>query len=199
MGRGARAASAPPVTTAPGLTLQKSTPRASSPSAACGIRLLLRNSLSGHQPSATQRYPSSSRATTRTPSSRVLAIPGKASALAGRRMVAAFGRERKRGTGAGRTKSGRVLSVRAAAACATGFAISARESPAHASTRKRYAGFDCTTTGRVPMQTSLPERAGEFSLSRRPVVSADDRWRSPLSGSSTHIAAQGDGETTPCS
>ena len=37
------------------------------------------------------------------------------------------------------------------------------------------------------MQTPLLERAGEFSLSRRPVVSADDRWRSPLSdtGSAT--------------
>jgi hypothetical protein len=37
--------------------------------------------------------------------------------------------------GWGSDKSGRVLSVRAGAACAPGFAISARESPAHASTQ----------------------------------------------------------------
>ena len=46
---------------------------------------------------------------------------------------------------------------------------------------KALGGFDCTRTGRVRMPTPLPGRAGEFSLSRRPVVSADDRWRSPLS------------------
>jgi hypothetical protein len=74
-----------------------------------------------------------------------------------------------------------MLSVRAGAACATGFAISARESPAHASTRKHSRASIARGLGACLCRRPLPERAGEFWLSRRPVVSAGDRWRSPLS------------------
>ena len=42
------------------------------------------------------------------------------------------------------------------------------------------------------MQTPLPERWGECSLSGRPAVSADDCWRFPLSGTGCFISGDTD-------